>query len=158
MAAMAREGGGGSSVLKAGPFRTFDEADTACLLLHARSTIVGAAEAWSKGKRNGAIPAWYIPVQRAFEIRRGVAEGWAEVPHLYRQLEAEQERARKAGKQPLLPAKVYTYSRTDLLCLCRALTIKEPIGSARLTRAGVIEYIEQELEKMRRHAHAIQKT
>lgn len=121
-----------------GPYASKDDADTACLR---RTDPVTAARALVEGR----LPCYYL--SRQFEIGTTV-----EVLHLYRP-----ERAEVAAlPEPpvggsLLPQIVYTYQRSALLTLCRALQLPPPPQQS--DRQAILAHMEQKLRSLARAAH-----
>ena len=126
-----------------GPFVERDECERRCLQRTDRMTVLRAFT----DKR---VPAYYVPHQ--FEVRE------MEVRHLYRDAA---ERAREMAKvpvrarvgpadAPLLPPVVHTYTRGDLLILCKSLELRAPPTSA--DKAGIISHIEKQLRTLSRGA------
>lgn len=121
-----------------GPFERLEDCEARCLVRTDRWTTLRAMA-------GGRLPAMYVA--RQFETR-------IEVPHLYSSpnvaAETPTRAAVGAGAAAALPPVVYTYSRSALLVLCRALELGPPPGG--LDRSGILEYMENQLRALARGA------
>lgn len=121
-----------------GPFSTRDECEARCLLRTDRMTVLRSFVA-------RRVPAYYVP--HLFEVQL------SEVLHYKRPQDASTvapPAPKAATTGPMLPAVVYSYTRSDLLVLCRSLELRAPPSSA--DKAAIIEHIEKQLRTLQRGA------
>lgn len=123
-----------------GPFVSYDECAKRCVTRVDRLTALRAFV-------ERRIPAIYIP--HLFEVQL------AEVRHLYSAQDAHEAPPKRAASsggrgEAVLPPVVYTYTRGDLVALCRSLEIRPPPSGA--DKAGIIEHIEKQLRRLERGA------
>lgn len=118
-----------------GPFASYDECARRCVARTDRMTVLAAFVAHR-------MPGYYVPHQ--FEVR------YSEVLH-YKGPESAPPPtapAPRVAPSPTLPDVVYTYTRTDLLALCKGLEIRPPPSSA--DKAAIITHIEKQLRTLAR--------
>lgn len=118
-----------------GPFERREDCEARCLTRTDRWTTLRAMA-------SGRLPVMYLP--RQFETR-------VETLHyIGAQTDAPTETPARAVVGTALPPVVYTYSRSALLVLCRALELGSPPGG--LDRSGILEYMENQLRALARGA------
>lgn len=116
-----------------GPFASYEECGRRCLTRTDRGTVL----AHFLARR---LPAYYVP--RQFEIRE------TEVLHYKWADEPPRAAPAPARTGPVLPDVVYTYTRAQLLTLCKGLELQPPSHTA--DRARIIEHMEKQLRALAR--------